>query len=101
MSRSGRWQLGFGKVSGQNLGLGPGQQFAQQRRLEPPLQGDGVEPLRLTVIIEAPRDAIKRVISEHAVVRELIEHRWLHLMRIDSASLDVERFDQGAWLHTA
>lgn len=59
------------------------------------------EPLRLTAIIEAPRDAIERVISEHAVVRELIQHRWLHLMRIDSDPLVVEELDRGSWLRVA
>lgn len=59
------------------------------------------DPLRLTVIIEAPREAIERVIAEHAVVRDLIQHRWLHLMRIDSDPLGVEELDRGSWLRVA
>lgn len=48
---------------------------------------DGVrwmhEPLRLTVVIEAPVEAIERVIGRHRVVRELPDHGWLHLLTIE------------------
>ena len=40
------------------------------------------EPLRLTVLIEAPEAEIDRVIARHAAVRDLVENRWLHLFRI-------------------
>ena len=39
-------------------------------------------PLRLSVFIEAPAEAIQRVVSKHAVVAHLIDHEWLHLHRI-------------------
>lgn len=46
---------------------------------------DGVqwrhEPLRLTVVIDAPAAAIERVIAKHAVVRQLLDNDWLHLWR--------------------
>jgi uncharacterized protein YbcC (UPF0753/DUF2309 family) len=45
------------------------------------------EPLRLTVIIDAPREAIERVIAQHEVVRQLLENNWLHLWRYDEDSL--------------
>ncbi|MGY0194836.1 YbcC family protein [Leptothrix sp. BB-4] len=41
------------------------------------------EPLRLTVVIDAPAEAIDRVIARHAVVRQLVENGWLHLWRFD------------------
>ena len=40
-------------------------------------------PLRLSVFVEAPREWIDRVLAEHDVPRDLVQHRWLHLLRID------------------
>ena len=52
-------------------------------------------PLRLTVVIEAPRGAIDRVIARHATVRQLVENRWLYLARLDTDSMEV--YQAGAW----
>lgn len=41
------------------------------------------EPLRLTVIIDAPAERIERVSGAHSVVHDLIENGWLHLWRWD------------------
>lgn len=41
------------------------------------------EPLRLSVCIEAPREAITDVLRRHAQVRALFDHRWLHLLALD------------------
>lgn len=41
------------------------------------------EPVRLTVVIEAPADMIEQVLANHAEVRQLVDHQWLHLTRID------------------
>lgn len=41
------------------------------------------EPLRLSVCIEAPREAITQVLRRHADVRDLFDHRWLHLFALD------------------
>ncbi|WP_426163278.1 YbcC family protein [Sandarakinorhabdus sp. DWP1-3-1] len=43
------------------------------------------EPLRLTVCIEAPREAMTDVLERHPGVRALYDNRWLHLFAIDSA----------------
>ncbi|MDF1749241.1 MAG: DUF2309 domain-containing protein [Alphaproteobacteria bacterium] len=40
-------------------------------------------PLRLTVCIEAPCDAITDILKRHDRVRELFDNRWLHLVTID------------------
>lgn len=40
-------------------------------------------PLRMTVVIEAPRDAMSAVLKKHADVRELFDNRWLHLLALD------------------
>ncbi|WP_257878198.1 YbcC family protein [Ralstonia pickettii] len=39
------------------------------------------EPLRLTVLIDAPGEAIERVIEKHEIVRHLVSNGWLHLWR--------------------
>lgn len=52
-------------------------------------------PLRLTVVIEAPRQAIERVIAAHHIVRQLVDHRWLHLLRLDQNKVEV--YYAGEW----
>ncbi|MDB2448736.1 DUF2309 domain-containing protein [bacterium] len=52
-------------------------------------------PLRLTVVIDAPREAIERVMAEHSLVRQLVENRWLHLMRLDAGRM--EQYRNGDW----
>jgi uncharacterized protein YbcC (UPF0753/DUF2309 family) len=54
------------------------------------------EPLRLTVVIDAPRDAIEAVIAKHAVVRQLLDNGWLHLWRYEGGGL--LRHAAGDWL---
>jgi uncharacterized protein YbcC (UPF0753/DUF2309 family) len=41
------------------------------------------EPLRLSVLIEAPREAIGAIVERHPQVRALFDHRWLHLFALD------------------
>ncbi|WP_395668819.1 YbcC family protein [Rhodoferax sp.] len=53
------------------------------------------EPLRLTVVIEAPQAAIEAVIEKHAVVRQLLDNQWLTLWRMEADSLYVYR--SGQW----
>lgn len=53
-------------------------------------------PLRLSVFVEAPRAAIDGVIAKHAVVRQLVEHGWLHLFAIEGATVH-RRAASGRW----
>ena len=53
------------------------------------------EPLRLTVIIDAPRQAIEKVIQQHEIVRQLIDHGWMHLWRFDDVRF--ARYLNGSW----
>ena len=53
------------------------------------------EPLRLTVVIDAPQQAIDRVIQRHAVVRQLLAHSWLHLWHLHDGHLT--RYSAGGW----
>ena len=41
------------------------------------------EPLRLSVCIEAPREAMGRILARHDGVRSLFDNRWLHLFALD------------------
>lgn len=41
------------------------------------------EPLRLSVLIEAPREAIADILERHPEVRALFDNRWLHLFALD------------------
>jgi uncharacterized protein YbcC (UPF0753/DUF2309 family) len=43
------------------------------------------EPLRLSVCIEAPREAMSEVLRKHPGVRALFDNRWLHLFALDDA----------------
>lgn len=54
------------------------------------------EPLRLTVLIDAPAEAIERVISRHAVLRNLLTNGWLHLWRFADGD-GFARYASGRW----
>ncbi|MDX1634081.1 MAG: DUF2309 domain-containing protein [Marinobacter sp.] len=41
------------------------------------------EPLRLSVCIEAPTQAITDILEKHENVRQLFDNRWLHLFALD------------------
>jgi len=41
------------------------------------------EPLRLSVCIEAPREAMTQILRRHDGVRALFDNRWLHLFALD------------------
>ena len=53
------------------------------------------EPLRLTVVIDAPQHAIEAVIGKHAVLQQLLDNDWLHLWRFDPAGM--LRYERGEW----
>lgn len=55
-------------------------------------------PLRLSVFVEAPATHIDTVIAGHEVVRHLVEHGWLHLLRIETADGRVERRSAAGWM---
>lgn len=55
------------------------------------------EPLRLSVIIEAPLEAINTVISRHEMVRQLVENRWLHLFALGPDGKCYRYWGGGTW----
>jgi uncharacterized protein len=54
-------------------------------------------PLRLSVFIEAPEAGVNTIISKHEMVRQLLDHEWLHLFRIDAESNGITRYCNGRW----
>jgi uncharacterized protein YbcC (UPF0753/DUF2309 family) len=56
------------------------------------------DPLRLTVLVEAPREAITEVLRRHEGVRALFDNRWLHLLVLDAEGRIGWRYAGGlAW----
>ncbi len=55
-------------------------------------------PLRLSVFIEAPREAIDAVMAQHAVVRHLIGNGWMHLFWLEPQDVGVAQWWRGKWL---
>jgi uncharacterized protein YbcC (UPF0753/DUF2309 family) len=59
------------------------------------------EPLRLSVLIEAPEVAMTRILARHAGVRELFDNGWLHLFALEGGRI-AARYRPGlAWAPAA
>ncbi len=52
--------------------------------------GDGLqhEPLRLSVMIEAPREEMLAILEKHPAVRALFDNGWLHLFALKDGKVD-------------
>ena len=60
------------------------------------------EPLRLTVLIEAPRARMSQVIAAHQHVRHLVTNGWLHLIAIEEDGRSYYRhLPDLTWQHVA
>lgn len=87
-------------VVGGNLGVIEGN--GTDLRIGLPLQSvhDGTywrhEPLRLTVLIDAPRERIEAIIERQPNVAQLIQNQWLWLHRILPEG-NQERYSKGDW----
>jgi uncharacterized protein YbcC (UPF0753/DUF2309 family) len=46
------------------------------------------DPLRLSVCIEAPKEAMTEILKRHDGVRDLFDNRWLHLFALDAGRAD-------------
>lgn len=53
------------------------------------------DPLRLTVVVEAPTDAIDAILARHDGVRALFDNHWLHLLAIDAGGRIARRYAGG------
>ena len=59
------------------------------------------EPLRLSVMIEAPREAIADVLARHPGVRSLFDNGWLHLFALKDGKLDARYHAGLCWSEMA
>ncbi|MEM9475122.1 MAG: DUF2309 domain-containing protein [Pseudomonadota bacterium] len=53
------------------------------------------EPLRLSVCIEAPTEAMTDILSRHDGVRDLFDNGWLHLFALDDQGRMAQRYTGG------
>ncbi|TNC72229.1 YbcC family protein [Rubellimicrobium roseum] len=53
------------------------------------------EPLRLSVCVEAPREAMTEILARHDGVRALFDNRWLHLFALDPSGRMAWRYAGG------
>jgi uncharacterized protein YbcC (UPF0753/DUF2309 family) len=56
-------------------------------------EGYAHDPLRLSVCIEAPREAMTDILKRHEGVRALFDNRWLHLFALDASGRMAWRYD--------
>jgi len=59
------------------------------------------EPLRLSVVVEAPTEAISAILDKHQGVRDLFDNGWLSLHAIDADGRVSRRYDAGRWTEIA
>ncbi|MBI1404310.1 MAG: DUF2309 family protein [Porphyrobacter sp.] len=84
---------GIGVIEGNGGRLRPGLPWQAVH------DGDGLahEPLRLSVMIEAPREEILKVLEKHEGVRALFDNGWLHLFVLEDGKV-AARYRPGlAW----
>ena len=55
------------------------------------------EPLRLSAFIEAPTEAMDRIIAGHEMLKQLVDHRWLSVLQVAVDGSVRRRFGQGDW----
>lgn len=75
---------GIGVIEGNGGRLRPGLPWQAVH------DGEGLqhEPLRLSVMIEAPREEILKVLEKHESVRALFDNGWLHLFVLKDGKID-------------
>jgi uncharacterized protein YbcC (UPF0753/DUF2309 family) len=59
------------------------------------------EPLRLSVLIEAPREAITAVLDRHEAVRALFDNGWLHLFALVEGRIAGRYLPRRGWAEEA
>jgi hypothetical protein len=59
------------------------------------------EPLRLSVMIEAPRDAIADILARHPDVRALFDNGWLHLFTLEDGAVSARYLPGMEWQEMA
>ena len=59
------------------------------------------EPLRLSVMIEAPREEMLRILDKHPAVRALFDNGWLHLFSLKGGKVDARYLPGQGFAETA
>ncbi|HMV55580.1 MAG TPA: DUF2309 domain-containing protein [Nitrospira sp.] len=59
------------------------------------------EPMRLTAIIEAPRERLSAIIERQPLLEKLFNNRWLLLIACEPAEAKYYRYDGGKWFVVA
>ena len=55
------------------------------------------EPLRLSVMIEAPREEMRKILEKHPSVRALFDNGWLHLFALKDGKVDARYLPGLKW----
>ena len=55
------------------------------------------EPLRLSVLLEAPAEAIDRILAAHEMPRQLVDHGWISLFALSDGRMAARRRPGGGW----
>ena len=55
-------------------------------------------PLRLTVLIAAPKERIQQVLSKHSMLDDLVRNRWIHLLQWETGTTDLSVYRAGQWV---
>ena len=59
------------------------------------------EPLRLSVMIEAPREEMLKILEKHPDVRTLFDNGWLHLFALEGGKVAARYLPGLRWTDTA
>jgi len=57
------------------------------------------QPLRLSVYIAAPKEAIQTIVESHQMVKNLVDNGWLYLHCLPQDKQGLERYVNGGWQH--
>ncbi len=84
---------GIGVIEGNGGRLRPGLPWQAVH------DGDALqhEPLRLSVMIEAPREAMIAILEKHPAVRDLFDNGWLHLFAMKDGKVDARYLPGLKW----
>lgn len=89
-------------VVGENIGVFEGNGGDLRIGLAMQSLHDGTQwrhqPLRLSVYIAAPRDAILDIVQKHSAVAELIDNDWLTVFQWDTEQQTIGRLYQSRWI---
>lgn len=55
------------------------------------------DPLRLTVMLDAPTSAVDAVLARHPQVAALFDNGWLHLLTLDAGRIDARYHPRNGW----